>query len=80
MIPVTSAYEEDAAREIRDLAEALQTLLCYADGDGLSGRSKTILTRCYRILKQTTDHYFEQADNPLVWNAATPGTPYKKRG
>jgi hypothetical protein len=79
MINVVTPFEEDAAKSIRSLADALQTLLCYSDGDGLSSRSKTILTRCYRALKKSTDHYFSMDDNPLVWDGGAPGRPFAKK-
>ena len=73
-----TADEESAALSIRDLAHALQNVVYYTDDPGMSGRAKTILTKCYRVLKQATDHYFEEAENPLVWNPA-PGIPFTKR-
>lgn len=79
MIDVITPFEEDAAKAILRLADALQTLLYYAEGGGLSKRSTTILTRCYRELKQSTDHYFEPDDNPLCWDGGAPGRPFTKK-
>jgi hypothetical protein len=79
MLTVSSCAEEDAAKSIRNLAEALQELLCYGDGFGLSNRAKTILHRNYRELKKATDYYFESGENPLVWDGGAPGRPFAKK-
>ena len=70
--------EESAALSIRDLAHELQNIVYYHDDPGMSNRSKIILTKCYRTLKAATDHYFEEAANPLVWTPA-PGVPFTRQ-
>jgi hypothetical protein len=77
MRDVTFCEEEDAARALRDLAVALQSLLFYYEGGSLSNRSQTILGRSYRHIKPTVDFYFD-TDNPLCWNGPALGRPFKK--
>lgn len=66
-----------AARAITELADLIQDLAFYLEGQGIAADTLRAVAKAYRVLKPTTESYLG-ADSPLLWNA--PEFRFQKKG
>lgn len=64
--------EKDAADAITNLAEKIELLCDYLEGEDISPATVSALSRVYRVLKPIVEMYHSEEESPLSWDA-----PYK---